>query len=122
MHGRDINWSEIPLDDPKTYELFALGHTEAIFQFESCLSGDTQISRHQTIRDLYEKVLRLKAQGKCATEGRTALKLKSCSVDEGKFHNNAIQDVVSTGVRPVYRIVTADNQTIKATADHHFLT
>src|ERR687886_910490 len=35
MYGRDINWSEIPLDDPKTYELFAQGHTEAIFQFES---------------------------------------------------------------------------------------
>ncbi|HEV7889300.1 MAG TPA: DNA polymerase III subunit alpha, partial [Pyrinomonadaceae bacterium] len=120
--GRDIKWPEVPLDDPKTYELFAQGHTEAIFQFESCLSGDTQISRHQTIKDLYEKVGLLKAQEKFATAGRTALKLKSCYVDEGKFHNNAIQDVVATGVRPVYRVVTDDNHTIKATADHHFLT
>ena len=122
MHGRDINWSEIPLDDPKTYELFAHGHTEAIFQFESCLSGDTQISRDQTIKDLYEKVRRLKAQGEFATAGRTALKLKSCYVDEGKFHHNAVQDVVATGARPVYRIVTEGNYTIKATAEHHFLT
>jgi DNA polymerase III alpha subunit len=122
LTGREIRWSEIPLDDPKTYELFGQGHTEAIFQFESCLSGDTQISRGQTIRDLYEKVGRLKAQGKFATGGRAALKLKSCYVDEGKFHFNAIQDVVATGVRPVYRIVTEDNYTIKATAEHHFLT
>ncbi|MDT5294247.1 MAG: polymerase subunit alpha, partial [Acidobacteriota bacterium] len=35
MHGRDICWSEIPQDDPKTYDLFAKGHTEAVFQFES---------------------------------------------------------------------------------------
>jgi hypothetical protein len=122
MHGRDIKWPEIPLDDPKTYELFAHGHTEAIFQFESCLSGDTQISRTQTIKDLYEKVRQLKARGEFATAGRTALKLKSCYVDEGKFHNNAILDVVATGTRPVYRIVTEDNHTIKATAEHNFLT
>ena len=122
MHGRDIKWPEIPLDDPKTYELFAHGHTDAVFQFESCLSGDTQISRDQTIKDLYEKVRQLKAQGKFATEGRTALKLKSCYVDEGKFHYNAILDVVATGVRPVYRVITQDNCTIKATAEHNFLT
>ncbi|MDT5269750.1 MAG: polymerase subunit alpha [Acidobacteriota bacterium] len=35
MHDRDIVWSEIPQDDPKTYDLFATGHTEAVFQFES---------------------------------------------------------------------------------------
>ncbi|HEX8338771.1 MAG TPA: DNA polymerase III subunit alpha, partial [Pyrinomonadaceae bacterium] len=35
MYGRDICWSEIPQDDPKTYDLFAKGHTEAVFQFES---------------------------------------------------------------------------------------
>ena len=53
MHGRDINWSEIPLDDPKTYELFAHGHTEAIFQFES--SGMAEICRKlgpKSIEDL----------------------------------------------------------------------
>jgi DNA polymerase-3 subunit alpha len=53
MHGRDINWSEIPLDDPKTYELFAHGHTEAIFQFES--SGMSEICRKlrpKSIEDL----------------------------------------------------------------------
>ena len=41
--GREIVWSEIPLDDEKTYELFAQGRTEAIFQFES--SGISEICR-----------------------------------------------------------------------------
>src|ERR1044072_4755730 len=43
LTGRDIKWPEVPLDDPKTYELFAQGHTEAIFQFES--SGMAEICR-----------------------------------------------------------------------------
>ncbi len=53
LTARDIKWSEIPLDDPKTYELFAQGHTEAIFQFES--SGMAEICRKlgpKSIEDL----------------------------------------------------------------------
>jgi len=33
--GLEIDMDEIPLDDPKTYELFAKGQTTAVFQFES---------------------------------------------------------------------------------------
>ena len=43
MHGRCIDWAEVPQDDPKTYELFATGHTEAVFQFES--TGMQEICR-----------------------------------------------------------------------------
>ncbi|MCA1594558.1 MAG: DNA polymerase III subunit alpha, partial [Acidobacteria bacterium] len=53
VHDRDIVWSEITLDDPKTYELFAQGHTEAIFQFES--QGMREICRKlkpKSIEDL----------------------------------------------------------------------
>lgn len=34
-HGIEIDPDEIPLDDPKTYELFQRGETIAIFQYES---------------------------------------------------------------------------------------
>lgn len=34
-HGIDLDIDTIPLDDPKTFELFANGDTTAIFQFES---------------------------------------------------------------------------------------
>jgi DNA polymerase-3 subunit alpha len=53
LHGRRINWSEIPLDDAKTYEVFAKGHTEAVFQFES--TGMQEICRKlrpKSIEDL----------------------------------------------------------------------
>jgi DNA polymerase-3 subunit alpha len=51
--GREIVWSEIRLDDAKTYELFAQGRTDAIFQFES--SGMAEICRKlkpKSIEDL----------------------------------------------------------------------
>jgi DNA polymerase-3 subunit alpha len=41
--GREIDWSELPLDDEKTMQLFAEGRTEAVFQFES--SGMQEICR-----------------------------------------------------------------------------
>jgi DNA polymerase-3 subunit alpha len=34
-HGLEIDLDQIPLDDPKTFELFQRGETVAIFQFES---------------------------------------------------------------------------------------
>jgi DNA polymerase-3 subunit alpha len=53
LNGQEIDWHEITLEDPKTYELFAQGHTEAIFQFES--SGMQEICRKlkpKSIEDL----------------------------------------------------------------------
>jgi DNA polymerase-3 subunit alpha len=41
--GLEIEWSELPLDDEKTMQLFAEGRTEAVFQFES--SGMQEICR-----------------------------------------------------------------------------
>ncbi|HRJ06301.1 MAG TPA: DNA polymerase III subunit alpha [Candidatus Saccharibacteria bacterium] len=35
VYGNDITLSEIPLDDPKTYELFQKGDTTGVFQLES---------------------------------------------------------------------------------------
>lgn len=35
IHGKDVNPEEIPLDDPKVFELFSSGRTKGIFQFES---------------------------------------------------------------------------------------
>jgi DNA polymerase-3 subunit alpha len=43
MHSVEIDWHKVPQDDPKTYELFGKGHTEAVFQFES--SGMQEICR-----------------------------------------------------------------------------
>ena len=45
-----IDWSKIPLDDPKTMGLFGKGQTEAIFQFES--SGMQEICRRLKPKEL----------------------------------------------------------------------
>jgi DNA polymerase-3 subunit alpha len=53
MHGREIDWRTIPQDDARTFELFAQGRTEAVFQFES--SGMQEICRKlkpKSIEDL----------------------------------------------------------------------
>lgn len=41
--GVEVDWATIPLDDPRSMQLFAEGRTEAIFQFES--SGMQEICR-----------------------------------------------------------------------------
>ena len=48
--GIKINWSEISLNDKKTMELFGLGRTEAIFQFES--GGMQEICRRLKPKEL----------------------------------------------------------------------
>ncbi|MCW5960418.1 MAG: DNA polymerase III subunit alpha [Pyrinomonadaceae bacterium] len=48
--GTEIDWAKIPLDDPKSLELFADGRTEAIFQFES--SGMQQICQRLKPKNL----------------------------------------------------------------------
>ncbi|MCI0660803.1 MAG: DNA polymerase III subunit alpha, partial [Acidobacteria bacterium] len=122
--GERPDLAKIPLDDKPALKLFADGLLNAVFQFESCLSGETQIGgSERTIKQLYEEVSALKAQGRLdAVRENRQFRIKSCYVDEGKFHSNYVLDVVATGVKPVYRLVTEGNFTIKATADHHFLT
>ena len=48
--GIKINWDEIPLNDKKTMELFGIGRTEAIFQFES--GGMQEICRRLKPKEL----------------------------------------------------------------------
>jgi len=122
--GERPDLAKIPLDDKPALKLFADGLLNAVFQFESCLSGETQIGgSDRTIKELYEEISALKAEGRSdAVRGKRQFRIKSCYVDEGKFHSNNVLDVVATGVKPVYRLVTEGAFTIKATADHYFLT
>ena len=48
--NKDIDWSKISLNDPKSMELFGEGRTEAIFQFES--SGMQEICRRLKPKEL----------------------------------------------------------------------
>ena len=118
-HGIKYDLSNIPLDDPKAYELMGAGQTLGVFQLEGCLSGDTYIG-HRTIKKLYEdfkareKEMRLPDRGSHRT--------KSCYLDEGRFISNQIVKAVYSGIKPVYRLSAENHCWIKATADHHFFT
>jgi DNA-directed DNA polymerase III (polc) len=48
--GIEIDWSNVPLDDPKTMAIFGEGKTEAVFQFES--SGMQEICRRLKPKEL----------------------------------------------------------------------
>ena len=47
-HGVDIDIENIPIDDPKTYELYCKGQTSATFQFESAGMQKYLIELHPT--------------------------------------------------------------------------
>ncbi|MBV6391331.1 MAG: Error-prone DNA polymerase [Anaerolineales bacterium] len=118
-HGIKFDLSNIPLDDPKAFELMGSGQTAGLFQIEGCLSGDTYIG-HRTIKELYAD---FKARENAGTlGGRELLRANSCYLDEGRFIPNVINKVVYSGVKPVYRLSVNNNRWIKATADHHFFT
>lgn len=104
--GLEIDIDKIPLGDKKAYKLFQDGETTGVFQFE-CLSGETAVS-NTTIKKLYEK--------------RHKEKLLSVYVNNGKVHKNKILNVVQSGEKEVYNLITENNWHVKATKDHQFLT
>jgi DNA polymerase III alpha subunit len=103
---KDIDLEKIPLDDKKAFKLLKQGNTVGVFQLE-CLSGDTIIS-NTTIKKLYKR--------------KDKKRIASLYLDEGKIHLNEILDVVSSGKRKVYTLITENNRYIKATKGHRFLT
>lgn len=87
-HGIKFDLSNIPLDDPKAFELMGSGQTAGLFQIEGCLSGDTYIG-HRTIKELYAD---FKARENAGTlGGRELLRANSCYLDEGRFIPNVIK-------------------------------
>ncbi|HNH80342.1 MAG TPA: BglII/BstYI family type II restriction endonuclease, partial [Anaerolineales bacterium] len=118
-HGIKFDLSNIPIDDPKAFELMGVGQTAGVFQVEGCLSGDTYIG-HRTIKELYADFKEREQAGTLG--GRELLRTNSCYVDDGHFSLNVINKVIYSGVKPVYRLFADNNTWIKATADHHFFT
>ncbi len=117
--GKEYDLSNIPTDDPKTFELLGEGKTAGIFQLEGCLSGDTYIG-HRTIKELYQDFKTREQEGRLG--GHETLRTHSCYLDDGVFYSNIINKVVYSGAKPVYRLSAENNRWIKATADHHFFT
>ncbi len=101
-----------PMDDPKTYRLLQQGNTLTVFQLDGCLDGNTLLSNNMTIKELYEF---RQNGGKLST-------LKAYDLSNGTVKNNQIVNVIQSGIKPVYRLVTESGKYIEATKDHKFMT
>jgi len=101
-------YRDIPLDDKKTYDLFARGESIGTFQFE-CLAGDTIINgdQHQTIADLYAHPPRY---------------LRSIDPSTGESRSNRVLKVVQSGEKQLYKLRAADGYILRASGDHKLLT
>ena len=103
---KEINLSKLLLDDKKTFELFQQANTTGVFQLE-CLSGETIVS-NTTIKKLYER--------------KNKKSLRSIYLDKGTVHKNKILNILSSGKKEIYTLITDNNWYIKASPDHNFLT
>ncbi len=106
VQDKSINIEKIPLDDKKTYKLLQQGDTIGVFQLE-CLSGDTIIS-NTTIDKLLKR--------------KNKKRLTSVYLDEGRTHLNKIINVLESGEKEIYNLITENSWLIKASRDHCFLT
>lgn len=99
------------MDDPKTYEMLASGESLGVFQLDSCLAGDTLVSGRK-ISKLYEDY----------KNGIGIDTTYSIALDSGKRVRNKVLQIVQSGVKPVYRLVSESDRMIEATLEHRFMT
>lgn len=86
----------------------------AEYAFNKCLVSDTKITDSETgavytIEELYDNPDLID-------------ETVSCETSDGTLTTQAVTDVVQNGVKPVYELTTESGKTIKATANHPFLT
>jgi DNA polymerase III alpha subunit/intein/homing endonuclease len=100
--------------DAKTAEaIWELFPPFARYGFNRCLTGDTQVmdpvsGTLATLKALHEKEKRL---------------LSVLSLEQNlKIKNRTVSDVISNGKKRVWKVTTRSGRTIKATANHPFLT
>jgi superfamily II DNA or RNA helicase len=109
-----------------------VGRSGLLLWAAGCLSGDTEVvvnrasgSRRMKIRDL---VYKFNGGASVMSNGRVQtwkpIKTYTQSFDEqaGVVRKNEIVAAVASGVKTTYTVTTVTGETIRATADHRFLT
>lgn len=112
--GIDIDIRELilgPMDDAKTYQMLQRGDSLGVFQLDGCLGGDTLISGRK-ISQLYNR----------HQAGKGISTTTSYDLAAGKARFNKVLNVVQSGIKPVFRIVSESGRLIEATTDHRFFT
>lgn len=99
------------LDDKKTYRLLQRGDSLGVFQLDGCLAGNTLVSG-RTISSLYDRWVK----------GDKLSTTLSYNLADGTRKRNKVLNIVQSGIKPVYRLVTESGRIVEATADHRFMT
>lgn len=107
--GEEVDSTNVPFDDPEVYKMLSRGEGGGVFQL-GCLAGDTIVDG-MTIKELY---LRRNSDGRKKS-------LRSMFFGEGVIKPNHIDDVVYSGKKQLYKLVTSSGE-IRATGDHKFFT
>lgn len=109
----DIDWNLIPLDDEETLALLHSGKTDGCFQLE-CVSGNTYISAHYNIEDLYNSWIK---------KSSLYIRPKSIDLANGCYKLSSISKVVKSNVKvPLYKVKVNNGNEIRVTQKHNFLT
>lgn len=90
----------------------------------SCLPADTVVYRHGQARNGAGEAItigELLAKKDAHNSGLRRIKLRSVDEQTGKLTGNRIVDIHENGVQPVFRVRTSKGYTIRATANHRFL-
>lgn len=86
-----------------------------------CLSGDTEITVNRAGKGYRTTIAKLVKAHRSGTL-RPDIKTRAQSMDaDGYRRLNEVTDAYETGMKPVFRLVTASKHSIRATAEHRFL-
>lgn len=150
LSAGDLDWAKIMFKFPnvinmteeearhllKVWVIFAILREEAasrpLLAFlgqPGCLSYKTQVNvRHgknfykATVEELYRKFHQIPTAGQGNYYRSGNVPTEVLSLKDGSIEYRQIADVIKSGVKQVYLVLTSNNETIRATKDHRFLT
>jgi intein/homing endonuclease len=105
-HGKTVDYLKLPLEDKDVMEAFGRGDTTGVFQFESCLAGDSVVDGF-TIKERFDR----------QTVGE---EIRTLDESRHDVTPGIISKIVYSGKKKVYSLKLKNGKTIKATADHRF--
>jgi DNA polymerase-3 subunit alpha len=110
FYDKNIHPDVIDFNDEDIYKnIFHKGRWAGIFQFTECLTGDTMV----TMGDGTQRRLDQVSVGDVVV---------SYNEETGTFENKEVLRFLDQGVKETYTITMEDGTTIRATAEHLFLT